>query len=592
MIGFYLTTTGEYSPEQIEDISNSIILDDRNKTFKVMNQYVFDFQKLSADYDTLTADSSREGLSIYGANAMFDGLDGKISTTESSVNTLEGWKAVVDASIDTIDSSINALEEWKIVVDTSIFDINSSISAIKTGYIPNSSMGVDDGIATLDSSGHVPLEQMPYVQGTVEILTQGISTAPMVWDASVINAYIAVLDANAVRYKGGIDASTGQIDDTSETLTTVANKKGDVYVVTSEGTLCGVDMQVGDSIIFKTNVGKNIAPQSDQLTFVQGTVKVTNMDATLQWGQLTKIANVEGIDISVALPADPAIELVPRIEDISAYAIEVSAYAAEVSTYASDVSSRLATVNTTLTGRIENVSTYAINVSTYAANVSTYAVDVSSRLNSTNATLTNRIANVSTYAINVSTYAADVSSRLATVNTTLTSRIANVSTYAINVSTYAADVSSRLATVNTTLTGRIANVSTYAINVSTYAANVSVNLANDVSIINSHFSNVDSSLVHHDSSIYEIYDNLYELTQVWAAAWYDISTHLSTTDSSLNEHIVETTGYGAFADKPSNPQTGQIYFATDKQTTEGATNGIPIWYNGTNWVDALGRTIS
>jgi hypothetical protein len=37
MIGFYLTTTGEYSPEQIEDISNSIMLDDRNKTFKVMN---------------------------------------------------------------------------------------------------------------------------------------------------------------------------------------------------------------------------------------------------------------------------------------------------------------------------------------------------------------------------------------------------------------------------------------------------------------------------------------------------------------------------------------------------------------------------
>ena len=560
MIGFYLTTTGEYSPEQIEDISNSIILDDRNKTFKVMNQYVFDFQKLSADYDTLTADSSREGLSIYGANAMFDGLDGKISTTESSVNTLEGWKAVVDASIDTIDSSINALEEWKIVVDTSISDINSSISAIKTGYIPNSSMGVDDGIATLDSSGHVPLEQMPYVQGTVEILTQGISTAPMVWDASVINAYIAILDANAVRFKGGIDASTGQIDNTEETLTTVSNKKGDVYVVTSEGTLCGVDLQVGDSIIFRNSVSKNIQPVTSDLTFVQGTVKVTNMDATLQWGQLTKIATVEGIDISVALPADPAIELVPRIEDISAYAIDVSAYAAEVSTYTSDVSSRLATVNTTLTGRIENVSTYAINVSTYAANVSTYAVDVSSRLASTNTTLTNRIA--------------------------------NVSTYAINVSTYAADVSSRLATVNTTLTGRIANVSTYAIDVSTYAANVSVNLANDVSIINSHFSNVDSSLVHHDSSIYEIYDNLYELTQVWAAAWYDISTHLSTTDSSLNEHIVETTGVGAFADVPANPYVSQMYFATDKQTTEGGTNGIPIWYNGTNWVDALGRTVS
>ena len=74
MIGFYLTTTGEYSPEQVADISNSIILDDKNKTFKAMNQYVFEFQKLSADYENLTADSSREGLSIYGAKAMYQDL--------------------------------------------------------------------------------------------------------------------------------------------------------------------------------------------------------------------------------------------------------------------------------------------------------------------------------------------------------------------------------------------------------------------------------------------------------------------------------------------------------------------------------------
>ena len=231
-------------------------------------------------------------------------------------------------------------------------------------------------------------------------------------------------------------------------------------------------------------------------------MKVTNEDATLQWGQLTKIANVEGVDISVGLPADPAIALNARIADVSAYAIEVSSYA-------EDVSSRLDTTNTTLTGRIENVSTYATNVSTYA-------VDVSSRLATTDSTLTGRIANVSTYAINVSTYAA-------------------------NVSTYAADVSSRLATVNTTLTGRIADVSAYAINVSTYAANVSTNHANDVSAFNAHFAKVDASLLQHDSSIVELYDNTYELTQVWAAAWYDISTHLELTDSSLDAHASNAT---------------------------------------------------
>ena len=117
MIGFYLTTTGEYSPEQIEDISNSIILDDKNKTFKAMNQYVFEFQKLSAGYDELTADSSREGLSIYGAKAMYDDLSTKIP--ESSV-------------IERIESSINTLEEWQTVVNTSVGTINSSVSTLET----------------------------------------------------------------------------------------------------------------------------------------------------------------------------------------------------------------------------------------------------------------------------------------------------------------------------------------------------------------------------------------------------------------------------------------------------------------------------
>lgn len=50
---------------------------------------------------------------------------------------------------------------------------------------------------------------------------------------------------------------------------------------------------------------------------------------------------------------------------------------------------------------------------------------------------------------------------------------------------------------------------------------------------------------------------------------------------------------GTFAEKPSNPSIGFAYFCTDKQTTEGTTNGIMIYYEGGDvWVDALGRVIS
>ena len=53
--------------------------------------------------------------------------------------------------------------------------------------------------------------------------------------------------------------------------------------------------------------------------------------------------------------------------------------------------------------------------------------------------------------------------------------------------------------------------------------------------------------------------------------------------------------YGTFADKPaaSNIYIGFKYFCTDKQTTEGATNGIELIHKGNGvWVDALGRVVS
>lgn len=50
---------------------------------------------------------------------------------------------------------------------------------------------------------------------------------------------------------------------------------------------------------------------------------------------------------------------------------------------------------------------------------------------------------------------------------------------------------------------------------------------------------------------------------------------------------------GLFSQRPNNPQVGFAYFCTDKQTSEGSTNGIVIYHKGDNvWVDALGRVIS
>lgn len=52
---------------------------------------------------------------------------------------------------------------------------------------------------------------------------------------------------------------------------------------------------------------------------------------------------------------------------------------------------------------------------------------------------------------------------------------------------------------------------------------------------------------------------------------------------------------GTFAQRPSasDIRVGYAYYCTDRQTTEGASNGIIIYHRGSDvWVDALGRTVS
>lgn len=52
---------------------------------------------------------------------------------------------------------------------------------------------------------------------------------------------------------------------------------------------------------------------------------------------------------------------------------------------------------------------------------------------------------------------------------------------------------------------------------------------------------------------------------------------------------------GKFSERPNSEQgiiKGFAYFCTDKQTEEGNTDGIMIYYKGEDtWVDALGRVV-
>lgn len=104
--------------------------------------------------------------------------------------------------------------------------------------------------------------------------------------------YVDQLVANATHFCGSFNASTGAINGGSTTLTSIAEKVGDMYTCDTAGTYLNVAYEVGDSIIFKNNVAAATAPVATDLISVEKTVSVTQ---TLTSG--TKIGTVEGVDL-------------------------------------------------------------------------------------------------------------------------------------------------------------------------------------------------------------------------------------------------------------------------------------------------------
>lgn len=62
--------------------------------------------------------------------------------------------------------------------------------------------------------------------------------------------------------------------------------------------------------------------------------------------------------------------------------------------------------------------------------------------------------------------------------------------------------------------------------------------------------------------------------------WYLGASINEILDAVITTYAVGGATNGTWANRPTNPDTGKMYFATDK--------GYPVWYNGTAWVNASG----
>lgn len=79
----------------------------------------------------------------------------------------------------------------------------------------------------------------------------------------------------------------------------------------------------------------------------------------------------------------------------------------------------------------------------------------------------------------------------------------------------------------------------------------------------------------------------------WKALKVGSENGIGTAATKSVDYFAPALKSGTFENKPASPAAGDSYFCTDKKTAAtGAANGIIIYYNGTNWVDATGVTVS
>lgn len=232
----------------------------------------------------------------------------KVNGTATTDNR---WIAQADYNTNTDTKVTSAANHYAPAEDSS-----AQLSASASGATAAWSIDVVKGITIKrDAKGHVtgvavtsgkipanPNTNTTYTlssgtnNGTLKLTPSSGSAQDNVkvtgWDDMATKSYVDGLVANATHFCGSFNASNGKINGGSNTLTSVAEKVGDMYTCDTAGTYLSQAYEVGDSIIFKNAVAASTAPVAADIISVEKTVSVTQ---TLTSG--TKIGTVEGVDL-------------------------------------------------------------------------------------------------------------------------------------------------------------------------------------------------------------------------------------------------------------------------------------------------------
>ena len=127
--------------------------------------------------------------------------------------------------------------------------------------------------------------------------------------SKAVAAYVDSALVSVLKYQGTVTSTSGL---------PATHKVGYVYVVAQAGTYAGQSCEVGDYIICKT---AGTTANNAHWDVINGENQVSDNNPTLNWGAKSKVATVDGTDIHVTMPSNPAANKADKATTLAGYGI-------------------------------------------------------------------------------------------------------------------------------------------------------------------------------------------------------------------------------------------------------------------------------
>ena len=166
---------------------------------------------------------------------------------------------------------------------------------------------------TLD--GHQALKNKTYNDYTLAAacakeVDDAVSSASINLPTSkAVAAYVDGALVSVLKYQGTVSSTSGL---------PATHKVGYVYVVAEAGTYAGQSCEVGDYIICKT---AGTTANNAHWDVINGENQVRDNNPTLSWSSRSTVATVDGTDIHVTMPSNPAANKADKATTLRGYGI-------------------------------------------------------------------------------------------------------------------------------------------------------------------------------------------------------------------------------------------------------------------------------